>query len=207
MSAVYTVCDWEVDSKQLRCIWRMHEALGHLGGTLRIIPQVVWHERHLFIDTFALKTPSRDVVETVKPLCEGKLILENWRDATELDYEQDFAFNPFCIPAYDRRTWEARVHIATEHNFRVRGIPLPKTKAPINQWDKPLCGSMWDHLSVRVFSSLRRTGMTSIDEVLDMLQRGPDAMLAIRNFGEKSLDELIEKLREIGYSSTDNAES
>ncbi len=54
-------------------------------------------------------------------------------------------------------------------------------------------------LSVRVFNSLKRTGITTIGDVLDMLDRGPDAMLAIRNFGEKSLDELVEKLREKGY--------
>jgi DNA-directed RNA polymerase subunit alpha len=61
-------------------------------------------------------------------------------------------------------------------------------------------------LSVRVFNSLKRTGITTIGDVLDMLQRGPDAMLAIRNFGEKSLDELVEKLREKGYLS-DGAET
>lgn len=54
-------------------------------------------------------------------------------------------------------------------------------------------------LSVRVFNSLKRTGITTIGDVLDMLKRGPDAMLAIRNFGEKSLDELVDKLREKGY--------
>ena len=54
-------------------------------------------------------------------------------------------------------------------------------------------------LSVRVFNSLKRTGITTIGDVLDMLDRGPDAMLAIRNFGEKSLDELVEKLRAKGY--------
>jgi DNA-directed RNA polymerase subunit alpha len=58
---------------------------------------------------------------------------------------------------------------------------------------------------VRVFNSLKRTGITTIGDVLDMLQRGPDAMLAIRNFGEKSLDELVDKLREKGYLS-DGAE-
>jgi DNA-directed RNA polymerase subunit alpha len=32
-----------------------------------------------------------------------------------------------------------------------------------------------------------------------MLHRGPDAMLSIRNFGEKSLDELRDKMREKGF--------
>jgi len=59
-------------------------------------------------------------------------------------------------------------------------------------------------LSVRVFNSLKRTGITTVGDVIDMLQRGQDAMLAIRNFGEKSLDELVEKLREKGYWPEDN---
>lgn len=54
-------------------------------------------------------------------------------------------------------------------------------------------------LSVRVFNSLKRTGITTVGEVLDMLNKGEEAMLAIRNFGDKSLDELRTKLREKGY--------
>ncbi|MFW5708680.1 MAG: DNA-directed RNA polymerase subunit alpha [Chloroflexota bacterium] len=61
-------------------------------------------------------------------------------------------------------------------------------------------------LSVRVFNSLKRTGITTIGDVLDMLDRGQDAMLAIRNFGEKSLDELVEKLREKGYMPQEDEE-
>lgn len=62
-------------------------------------------------------------------------------------------------------------------------------------------------LSVRVFNSLKRTGITTIGDVLDMLDRGHDAMLAIRNFGEKSLDELVEKLRDKGYLPNDDHSS
>lgn len=54
-------------------------------------------------------------------------------------------------------------------------------------------------LSVRVFNSLKRTGITTVGEVLDMLSKGEEAMLAIRNFGDKSLDELRTKMREKGY--------
>jgi DNA-directed RNA polymerase subunit alpha len=49
-------------------------------------------------------------------------------------------------------------------------------------------------LSVRVFNSLKRTGITNVGEVLEMLGRGEEAMLTIRNFGQKSLAELREKL-------------
>jgi DNA-directed RNA polymerase subunit alpha len=61
-------------------------------------------------------------------------------------------------------------------------------------------------LSVRVFNSLKRTGITTVGEVLDMLEKGPDAMLSIRNFGEKSLDELKERLQEKGYLDEEGQE-
>ena len=61
-------------------------------------------------------------------------------------------------------------------------------------------------LSVRVFNSLKRTGITNVGEVLDMLDKGSEAMLAIRNFGEKSLDELRERLHEKGYLQDEGAE-
>ncbi len=62
-------------------------------------------------------------------------------------------------------------------------------------------------LSVRVFNSLKRTGITNVGEVLEMLDRGQDAMLAIRNFGEKSLTELKQKLKEKNYPVDDTEEA
>ena len=54
-------------------------------------------------------------------------------------------------------------------------------------------------LSVRVFNALKRAGISKVGEVLDMLSKGEDVVLTIRNFGDKSLSELDEKLREAGY--------
>ncbi len=54
-------------------------------------------------------------------------------------------------------------------------------------------------LSVRVFNSLKRTGITTVGDVLDLLEKGEEAVMSIRNFGEKSLDELRQKMREKGY--------
>jgi len=58
-------------------------------------------------------------------------------------------------------------------------------------------------LSVRVFNSLKRAGITNVGEVLDLLEKGEEAIMSIRNFGEKSLDELRDKMREKGYLETD----
>jgi len=54
-------------------------------------------------------------------------------------------------------------------------------------------------LSVRVFNSLKRTGITTVGDVLELLEKGDQAVMSIRNFGEKSLDELRAKMLEKGY--------
>ena len=54
-------------------------------------------------------------------------------------------------------------------------------------------------LSVRVFNSLKRTGITTVGDVLELLEKGDEAVMSIRNFGEKSLDELRQKMQEKGF--------
>ncbi|HET6443409.1 MAG TPA: DNA-directed RNA polymerase subunit alpha [candidate division Zixibacteria bacterium] len=75
-------------------------------------------------------------------------------------------------------------------------IPNEIYDTPIEQLD----------LSVRVFNSLKRTGITKVGELLDMLDKGQETMLAIRNFGEKSLHELKAQLQEKGYLTEDIGE-
>jgi len=53
-------------------------------------------------------------------------------------------------------------------------------------------------LSVRVYNCLKRTGINSVGEVLERLEKGDEEMTSIRNFGPKSLKELKEKLRARG---------
>ena len=61
-------------------------------------------------------------------------------------------------------------------------------------------------LSVRVFNSLKRTGITTVGEVIELLEKGDEAVMSIRNFGEKSLDELRLKMREKGYLKDETVE-
>jgi DNA-directed RNA polymerase subunit alpha len=68
-------------------------------------------------------------------------------------------------------------------------IPNEVYDTPIEQLD----------LSVRVFNSLKRTGITKVGELLDMLEKGEETMLAIRNFGDKSLQELKAQLQIKGF--------
>ncbi|MFN3741807.1 MAG: DNA-directed RNA polymerase subunit alpha [Anaerolineales bacterium] len=58
-------------------------------------------------------------------------------------------------------------------------------------------------LSVRVYNSLKRTGISTVGDVLDLLRRGEQAITSIRNFGEKSMEELRQKMREKGFLKDD----
>jgi len=66
------------------------------------------------------------------------------------------------------------------------GIPPRVYEMPIEDLD----------LSVRAFNCLKRAGITKVGAVLEKLEKGDDEILAIRNFGRKSLDELKEALKE-----------
>jgi DNA-directed RNA polymerase subunit alpha len=62
-------------------------------------------------------------------------------------------------------------------------------------------------LSVRVFNSLKRTGITTVGDVLELLEKGEEAVMSIRNFGEKSLDELHQKMQEKGFLQEEESET
>ncbi len=84
----------------------------------------------------------------------------------------------------------------TEESLLVAAAEEEEPKLASEMYETPIENL---DLSVRVFNSLKRTGITTVGEVLDMLEKGPEAMLSIRNFGEKSLDELKDRLRDKGY--------
>ncbi len=86
--------------------------------------------------------------------------------------------------------------IEPEEEEEEEAIPREIYETPIEQLD----------LSVRVFNSLKRTGITSVGEILEMLERGDEAMLTIRNFGEKSLIELKSRLDEKGFTPEEEPE-
>ena len=65
------------------------------------------------------------------------------------------------------------------------GLPSEVYDMPLDQLE----------LSTRVFNALRRAGVKNVGEVLEMLEEGgEDALLAVRNVGAKSLDEIRESL-------------
>lgn len=127
-----------------------------------------------------------------------KLIMEIWTDGTITPQEALGQAGKLIIQ-------HMTVVSGVDYIGVMENIAIPTAPEPVPDPGKSiLFEKMIEELdlSVRVFNSLKRTGITTIGDVLEMLERGPDAMLAIRNFGEKSLDELQEKLQEKGFLSS-----
>ncbi len=120
-----------------------------------------------------------------------KLILEIWTDGT-IGPEESLSTSAKVIIDHLRHiagiSEESLAAIALEEPEGGR-LTSEMIETPIENLD----------LSVRVFNSLKRTGITTVGEVLELLEKGDEAVMSIRNFGEKSLDELRQKMREKGY--------
>ncbi len=75
-----------------------------------------------------------------------------------------------------------------------KGIPSEWGDKPIEELE----------LSVRVYNSLKRTGIGTIGDLLDMMEKNGGNLMNLRNFGEKSMTELKEKLRGRGLLPQDD---
>ena len=128
-----------------------------------------------------------------------KLIMEIWTDGTVQPEE----------------SMSTGAGILIEHLRHIAGVteitlaPAPEEE----ELDGRLTSEVFDtpienlDLSVRVFNSLKRAGITTVGEVLELLEKGEDAIMSIRNFGEKSLDELVQKMSDKGYMEDEEAQS
>jgi len=120
-----------------------------------------------------------------------RLILEIWTDGT-ISPEDALSTAAKILIDHLRHLAgisEETLATLTEQVEEGRGLTSEMIETPIENLD----------LSVRVFNSLKRTGITTVGEVLELLEKGEEAVMSIRNFGEKSLDELRLKMYEKGY--------
>lgn len=144
----------------------------------------------------AIFSPIRRVSYEVEKTRVGQVadydraVLEIWTDGT-IRPEEALAQAAQILLQYFRPVAgiSEETFLPVEEVEEEESIPNEIYDTPIEQLD----------LSVRVFNSLKRTGITRVGEMLEMLERGEETMLAIRNFGEKSLDELKRQLRAKGF--------
>ncbi len=145
----------------------------------------------------AIYTPTRRVNWEVSSARVGqstnydKLILEIWTDGTTSPENSLSTAAKILIDHLRHLAGISEETLAaiTEEIGEEDHLTSEMIETPIENLD----------LSVRVFNSLKRTGITTVGEVLELLEKGEEAVMSIRNFGEKSLDELRQKMREKGY--------
>ena len=124
-----------------------------------------------------------------------RLVLEIWTDGTVAPEKALGASSKIMIDhlRFISGVSEEMLVIGTEKETTGSRLTSEAAETPIENLD----------LSVRVFNSLKRTGITTVGDVLDLLEKGDEAVMSIRNFGEKSLDELRQKMREKGFLRED----
>jgi DNA-directed RNA polymerase subunit alpha len=126
------------------------------------------------------------------------LIIEIWTDGT-INPEETLSTSAKILIDHLRHlagVSEETLATITEEEEEGSRLTSEMIETPIENLD----------LSVRVFNSLKRTGITTVGEVIELLEKGDEAVMSIRNFGEKSLDELRQKMHEKGYLQEEETE-
>jgi DNA-directed RNA polymerase subunit alpha len=157
-------------------------ALGRSTTTIGVIP----------ID--AIFSPVRRVTFTVEPT---RVEQSTNYDRLVLDIETDSSLTPRDALASAGATLKSLVELVEQMSDEPEGLTLTEANTAVaTSPDLELAIEELD-LSERPRNCLKRAQVNTVGE---LLQKSEDDLLAITNFGQKSLDEVIEKLDERGLS-------
>ena len=148
----------------------------------------------------AVFTPIRKVNFTIEPthisreISQERLELEVWTDGTISAVEAISHSARILAEQLSPFIDYARIsQLEVEKQFIRASIPDEKYNMPVEQLD----------LSVRTMNCLRRSGITIVGE---LISKGEKELLQLRNFGQKSKQEVEERLRDLGLSLTPQVE-
>lgn len=157
-------------------------ALGRSSTTIGVIP----------ID--AIFSPVRRVTFSVEPV---RVEQSTNFDRLVLDIETDSSMTPRDALASAGATLRSLVELVEQMSDEPEGLVLTEAASAVSSSpDLELAIEELD-LSERPRNCLKRAQVNTVGE---LLQKSEDDLLAITNFGQKSLDEVIEKLDERGLS-------
>jgi DNA-directed RNA polymerase subunit alpha len=147
------------------------------------------------IPTDAIFSPIRKVNYRVERARIGqvsnfdRLIMEIWTDGTISPAEALSTAAQLLVKHMAVVAEFGEVSLQVEPEIYESRIPERIAQTNIEELD----------LSVRAFNCLKRAGITKVGEILERLERDEEELLAIRNFGQKSLEELKENLKAKGF--------
>jgi DNA-directed RNA polymerase subunit alpha len=148
----------------------------------------------------AIFTPIRKVNFTIEPIHIGqetsreRLLLEVWTDGTTSPVDAISQAASILIEQLSPFVEYVKVsQLKAEEQLLRLSIPDEKYNMPVEQLD----------LSVRTMNCLRRGGITTVGE---LISKKPKDLLQLRNFGQKSFQEIQERLAELGLSLSPHLE-
>jgi len=90
-----------------------------------------------------------------------------------------------------------RAGASIEEVLAVKEIEVEEKAIP-TVYEMPIEGL---ELSTRVYNALKEAGLTKVGEIVERLKKGEEEILAIPDFGPKSLEEVREKLKLMGVEN------
>jgi len=148
----------------------------------------------------AIFTPVRKVNFTVEPTHIGRessreqLYLEVWTDGTISPADAISHSAAILVEQLTPFVNYARVSLLKEEKELIRlSIPEELYNMPVDQLK----------LSVRTMNCLRRDSIATVGQII---AKGEQGLLSLRNFGQKSKQEIEERLKELGLSLTPEIE-
>jgi len=149
----------------------------------------------------AIFTPIRKVNYSIEPVHIGRetsrerMYLEVWTDGTISPTEAVSHSADLLVQQLMPFVNLARAsQIQVEKKAVAVAIPDEKFNMPVEELD----------LSVRTMNSLRRGGITTVGE---LVSKGEKELLSLRNFGQKSRQEVEERLKAMGLSLATESKS
>ncbi len=140
----------------------------------------------------AIFSPIRKINFTIEPIHVGReisherLYLDVWTDGTMSPVDAVSRGAAILIEQLTPFLNYAKVsQMKVEERLIRLSIPDAKFNMPVEKLD----------LSVRTMNCLRRSGITTVGEIIS---KGSKELLKLRNFGQKSLQEIEQRLSEIG---------
>jgi len=118
-----------------------------------------------------------------------RLIMEIWTDGTIEPEEALSSAAQILVDHLSLLVGVGEMPPEEEEEAEEGLIPIRVYETPIEELE----------LSVRAYNCLKRAGITKVGEILEKMAEGDDEILAIRNFGKKSLAELKERMRAKGF--------
>jgi DNA-directed RNA polymerase subunit alpha len=148
----------------------------------------------------AIFTPIRKVNYTVEPTHLGRetsrerLTMDIWTDGTMAPVDAMSRASQILIEQFTPFVEYIRIsQMKAEERLIRLSIPDEKYNMPVEQLD----------LSVRTMNCLRRSNITTVGELIG---KGAKELMKLRNFGQKSYQEIEDRLETIGLSLTPKVE-